>query len=206
MHCSDAQCGGGFGVALAVVNEEQLLGTDVLAAEHVLVDFTRGFHQFALEADIDRVEVVADGVAVTVEGATFGPFEEEGVGVGEQANAITFLTQATDSIKVALRDLLEVSEPRIETLLVRERFPNEAAEFFDECLCRNQTALQLPEDALLVIGVEEFAGVSDTDFLKTGDGLFVVNLDHHAAHVQCNMCDVVHHYPLIFKVAKVHNF
>ena len=86
---------------------------------------------------------------MAVKGTTFGPFEEKRVGVGEQADTITFLTQATDSIKVALRHLLEIAEPRIEALLVRERFSDESAQLGNKLLRRNLSALQLPEDALL---------------------------------------------------------
>ena len=136
MHCSDAQRGGGFGVAFAVVDEEQLVGTNAFAAQHVFVNFPRWFQQFALKADVECVEVVADRVAVAVESTAFGPFEEEGVGVGEQADTIAFFAKSSDSVEIALWNLLEVTEPRIEALLVRERLANEAAEFFDECLCR----------------------------------------------------------------------
>ena len=188
----DTSRGGGFGVAFAVVNEEQLLGTDAFAAQHVLVDLPRRFQQLALEADVDAVEVAADGVSVAVKCLALRPFEEERVGVGEQTDAVAGLAQTGESVEMALRDALEVAEPGVEALLVRERLADEAAQLCDERLRRNLSAFQLTEKSLLVVGIEVLACIGDPDFLESGNGLLVVDVEHHAAHVERYMGNVVH--------------
>jgi len=136
-------------------------------------------------------------VAVTVKSPAFGPFEEEWVGVGKQADAIAFFAEPPDGVEVALRNLLEVAEPRVEALLMCERLPDEAAQFGNEFLGGDLSALQLPEKPLLVVRVEVVAGVGDPDFLETRNGLFMVDVEHHAAHVQRNMGDVIRHLCIV---------
>lgn len=206
MQRADAQRGGGLGVALAVVDEEQLFGTDALAAQHVLVDFPRGFQQLAPEADVEAVEVSADGVPVAVKRLALRPFEEEGVGVGEQADAVTGFPQAGKRVEMALRDALEVAEPGVEALRVGERLADEAAQLADERLRRDLPALQLAEKSLLMIGVEILPGVGDPDFLESGHGLLVVDVEHHAAHVERYVGDIVSHFCLNFPAAKIRIF
>ena len=193
MYRLDAQRGGGFGVAFAVVDEEQLFGTDALAAQHVFVDFPRRFQQFALETDVETVEIVSDGVSVAVESSAFRPFEEEGVGVGEEADAVALVAQPLDGVEVALRNPFEVAEPGVEALFVGERLADEAAELGDEGLRRDLPALQLSEESLLVVGVEVFAGFRGPDLLEARNRLVVVDMEHHAAHVERDVGDVVCH-------------
>ena len=187
----DAQALRHFDVARAIVEEAQLFGLDLFLRKDEAEEIRIGLHHLANIAEIARIEIIIQRMAVPVERGRPRPFHDIGIGIGKQHDAVPGLTEGENGVEVALRNTVDKAHAGVAAL-IPAHFPSGLpAHLFAEFLRIDPATFQVTEKTALLEGVEEVAYVRDAQFLKVPDGLFKTDGDNHAAKIQCDGLDHV---------------
>ena len=131
-----AHRGSHLDIAGTVVYEERLFGGSLLASQHHLEYLATGLHHLTLETEVEGVEVVTDGVSLSVE-VLVSPLHHKGVRIRQQTHLIASVAQAEQGLQVTLGHMVHIAVPRVEALVHGQLPAHHLAQFPTEVLSRN---------------------------------------------------------------------
>jgi len=179
-----SHCSGRLGVVSAVIDKNRLLRFGFFALKHHLKDAAIGLHNAHLIAQIQRIKVVVQSMPAAIECIAAGPLHHKGVGVAEQAQPESALSQLDEFVKVALRQFGHIALPPMGAVVKRQLLSSQFTQLAPELLGVNPAALEIAEDANLGKRVKVGSCIVKPHLIKSLDSLVLVNPEDNTAQVK----------------------